>query len=76
MNQAKGCGPRLRISDRMTSINAAFPVCVLNVPPAYAESFGVASAQRSTLAWRAGLSLVIERSALARTLGDIVIRKV
>jgi hypothetical protein len=33
----------------MTSINAAFPVCVLNVQPAYAESFGMASAQRSTL---------------------------
>jgi hypothetical protein len=31
----------------MTSINAAFPVCVLNVQPAYAESFGMASAQRS-----------------------------
>ncbi len=59
----------------MTSINAAFPVCVLNVQPAYAESFGVASAQRSTPAWTASLSLVIERSALARTLGDLVLRK-
>src|SRR5215208_182770 len=47
MNQAKDCGPRLRIADRMTSINAAFPVCVLNAQPAYSESSGVASPQRS-----------------------------
>jgi hypothetical protein len=60
----------------MTSINAAFPVCVLNVQPAYAESFGVASAYRSRLTWTADLSLVIERWLLARTLGDLVLHKV
>ena len=58
----------------MTSIKAAFPVCVLNFRPAYAESSGVASPQRSPRT--AGLSLVIERWALARTLGDLVLRKV
>jgi hypothetical protein len=57
----------------MTSINAAFPVCVLKVQPAYAESSGVASPQRSP---GRGVSLVIERWALARTLGDLLLRKV
>jgi hypothetical protein len=59
----------------MTSINAAFPVCVLNVQPAYPESFSVASARRSTASGQ-GLSLVIERWLLARTLGDLVLHKV
>ena len=49
MNQSNGCGPRSRISVRISSIRAAFPVCVLNAQPAYSESFGVASAQRSSL---------------------------
>ena len=43
MNQAKGCGPRLRISSQMSSIRVGFPICVLSVQPAYAGS----------LAWQA-----------------------
>src|SRR4051794_15097589 len=43
MNQAKGCGPRLRISSQMSSIRVGFPMCVLKVEPAYAGS----------LAWQA-----------------------
>jgi len=61
----------------MTSMSAAFPVCVLNVQPAYAESFGVASAQHSSAKTPAdNWSLVVESWALARTLGDLVLRKV
>jgi hypothetical protein len=53
----------------MTSISAAFPVRVLNVQFAYAESFRVASAQHSSaMTPPANWSLVVESWALARTL--------
>jgi hypothetical protein len=57
----------------MTSINAAFPVCVLNFHPPTLKDLAW---QALTLTRTAGLSLVIERWALARTLGDLVLRKV
>jgi hypothetical protein len=62
MNQSNETGPFFSILLRINPTSAGFPFQVFNVQPAYAESFGVASAQlRRAAHW----ALAVEHWAFA-----------